>query len=64
MRNQQKVIQYCYDVLLPSGRIVAELDGAIKEASDRLSIMYDATIFPWVFPTKDEMAEHLINARF
>lgn len=73
MKNQQKVIQNCYDVLLPSGRFVAELGGAhniqsivdaIKEASDRLSILYDAALFPWVFPTKKEMTEHLINAGF
>ena len=37
---------------------------AIKEASNRLSIPYDATLFPWVFPTKEEMTEHLINAGF
>ncbi len=73
MKNQQKVVQNCYDVLLPSGRFVAELGGAnniqsivdaIKEASNRLSIPYDATLFPWVFPTKEEMKEHLINAGF
>lgn len=73
MKNQQKVVQNCYDVLLPSGRFVAELGGAnniqsivdaIKEASNRLSIQYDATLFPWVFPTKEEMAEHLINVGF
>ena len=73
MKDQQKVVQNCYDVLLPGGRFVAELGGAnniqsivdaIKEASDRLSIPYDATLFPWVFPTKEEMAEHLINAGF
>ena len=73
MKNQQKVVQNCYDVLLPSGRFMAELGGAnniqsivdaIKEASNRLSILYDATLFPWVFPTKEEMAEHLINAGF
>lgn len=73
MKNQQKVVQNCYDVLLPGGRFVAELGGAnniqsivdaIKEASDRLSILYDATLFPWVFPTKEEMAKHLINAGF
>ncbi|MBZ5753799.1 class I SAM-dependent methyltransferase [Metabacillus rhizolycopersici] len=73
MKNQQKVVQNCYDVLLPSGRFVAELGGAnniqsivdaIEEASDRLSILYDATLFPWVFPTKEEMKEHLINAGF
>ncbi|WP_318506134.1 methyltransferase domain-containing protein [Bacillus sp. T3] len=73
MKNQQKVAQNCYDVLLPGGRFVAELGGAnniqsivdaIKEASDRLSILYDATLFPWVFPTKEEMTEHLINVGF
>lgn len=73
MKNQQKVVQNCYDVLLPNGRFVAELGGAnniqsiidaIKEASDRLSIPYDATLFPWVFPTKEEMTEHLINVGF
>jgi ubiquinone/menaquinone biosynthesis C-methylase UbiE len=73
MKNQQKVVQNCYDVLLPNGRFVAELGGAnniqsiidaIKEASDRLSIQYDATLFPWVFPTKEEMTEHLINVGF
>lgn len=73
MKNQQKVIQNCYDVLLPGGRFVAELGGAnniqsivdaIKEASDRLSIPYDASLFPWVFPTKEKMADHLINVGF
>ncbi|MDY0393938.1 methyltransferase domain-containing protein [Virgibacillus halophilus] len=73
MKNQQKVVQNCYDVLLPNGRFVAELGGAnniqsiidpIKEASDRLSIPYDTTLFPWVFPTKEEMTEHLINVGF
>lgn len=73
MKNQQQVVQNCYDVLLPGGRFVAELGGAhniqsivsaIKEASNRLSIPYDATLFPWVFPTKEEMAEHLINVGF
>ena len=73
MKNQQKVVQNCYDVLLPNDRFVAELGGAnniqsiinaIKEASDRLSIPYDATLFPWVFPTKEEMTEHLINVGF
>ena len=73
MKNQQKVVQNCYNALLPSGRFVAELGGAnniqsivdaIKEAADCLSILYDVTLFPWVFPTKEEMAEHLINAGF
>lgn len=73
MKNQQKVVQNCYNVLLPSGRFVAELGGAnniqsivdaIKEASNRLSIPYNAAAFPWVFPTKEEMAKHLINASF
>ncbi|WP_262417845.1 class I SAM-dependent methyltransferase [Bacillus sp. YC2] len=73
MKNQQKVVQNCYDVLLPNGRFVAELGGAnniqsivnaIKEASDRLSIPYNATLFPWVFPTKEEMTDHLINVGF
>ncbi|WP_289142711.1 class I SAM-dependent methyltransferase [uncultured Brevibacillus sp.] len=73
MKNQQKVVQNCYNALLPSGRFVAELGGAnniqsivnaIKEASNRLSIPYDATLFPWVFPTTEEMAEHLINVGF
>jgi trans-aconitate methyltransferase len=73
MKNQQKVVQNCYDVLLPGGRFVAELGGvnniqsivdAIKEASTRLSIPYDATLFPWEFPTKEEMTEHLIHAGF
>jgi ubiquinone/menaquinone biosynthesis C-methylase UbiE len=73
MKNQQKVIQNCYDVLLPGGRFVAELGGAnnirsivnaIKEASNRLSILYDVTLFPWVFPTKGEVEAYLINAGF
>ncbi|MFJ8063623.1 class I SAM-dependent methyltransferase [Psychrobacillus sp. NPDC096426] len=73
MKNQQKVVQNCYNALLPSGRFVAELGGAnniqsivytIKETSDHLSIPYDATLFPWVFPTREEMAEHLIHAGF
>lgn len=73
IHNQQKVVQNCYDVLLPNGRFVAELGGvnniqsivnAVKEASNNLSIQYDTTEFPWVFPTKEEMSEHLINAGF
>lgn len=73
MKNQQKVVQNCYAALLPSGRFVAELGGAnniqsivdaIKEASDRLSIPYEAALFPWVFPTKEEMSKLLINAGF
>lgn len=73
MKDQQKVVQNCYDVLLPNGRFVAELGGArniqsivdaLREASDRLSIPYDDTLFPWVFPTKKEMSELLNNAGF
>lgn len=73
MKNQQKVVQNCFDALLPNGRFVAELGGvnniqsivdAIKEASNRLSIPYDVTLFPWVFPTKEEMEEYLINVGF
>lgn len=73
IKNQQKVVQNCYDVLLPGGRFVAELGGAnniqsivnaVKKASNNLSIQYDTTEFPWVFPTKEEMTEHLINAGF
>ncbi|AXI08569.1 methyltransferase type 11 [Oceanobacillus zhaokaii] len=73
MKNQQKVVENCYDALLPGGRFVAELGGenniqlivdAIKEASNRLSIEYDETLFPWVFPRKEEMVEYLTNAGF
>lgn len=73
MKDQQKVVQNCYDALLPGGRFLAELGGAnniqsimdaIKEATDRLSLLYDESLFPWVFPTEAEMAEHLINAGF
>lgn len=73
IQNQQKVVQNCYDALLPNGRFVAELGGAnniqsivnaVKEASNNLSIQYDTTLFPWVFPTKEEMAAHLNNAGF
>lgn len=73
MKNHQEVVQNCYDALLPAGRFVAELGGAnnvqsivnaIKEASERLSIFYDASLFPWTFPTKEEMKEHLTNAGF
>ncbi|RDW19756.1 class I SAM-dependent methyltransferase [Oceanobacillus chungangensis] len=73
MKNQQKVVQNCYDSLLPGGRFIAELGGAnniqsivdaIKEASERLSILYDFTLFPWVFPTKEKMIEHLTYAGF
>ncbi|WP_153730757.1 class I SAM-dependent methyltransferase [Sporosarcina obsidiansis] len=73
MKNQQKVVQNCFDALLPTGRFVAELGGAnniqsiveaMKTTSDRLSILYDETLFPWVFPTKDEMSKHLENAGF
>lgn len=73
MKNQQKVVQNCYDALLPNGRFVAELGGAkniqaivdaVEEASNRLSIRYDASLFPWVFPTKEEMEAHLNAADF
>lgn len=73
MKNQQQIVQNCYDSLLPSGRFVAELGGArniqsilnaIKVASNRLSLTYDMAQFPWVFPTKEEMTDHLMNAGF
>lgn len=73
MKNQQKVVQNCYDALLPNGRFVAELGGAhniqsivdaIREASERLSIPYDSTLFPWVFPTKEEMSALLKDVGF
>lgn len=73
MKNQEQVVKNCYDVLLPNGRFVAELGGenniqsivdAIKEASNRLSIIYEPNLFPWVFPTKEEMKKHLYKAGF
>lgn len=73
MKNQQAVIQNCYDALLPGGRFVAELGGAqniqsiinaIHEASLKLNIPYELELFPWVFPTKDEMTAILENAGF
>lgn len=73
MKNQQKVVQNCYDALLPNGRFVAELGGAnniqsitdaVKEASNCLSIPYDVSLFPWIFPSKEEMTDHLIHAGF
>ncbi|MEO4052318.1 methyltransferase domain-containing protein [Solibacillus sp. CAU 1738] len=73
MKNQQAVIQNCYDALLPGGRFVAELGGAkniqsiinaIQGAAERLAIPYKQELFPWVFPTKKEMTELLENAGF
>lgn len=73
MKNQQAVIQNCYDSLLPGGRFVAELGGAkniqsiveaLLEASKRLNIPYEENLFPWTFPTKEEMSTLLMNAGF
>lgn len=73
MQNQQKVIQNCYDALLPGGRFVGELGGAnniqsivnaIKLASKHLDIPYNHHKFPWIFPTKKVMIEHLKSAGF
>ncbi|WP_273716800.1 class I SAM-dependent methyltransferase [Alkalihalobacillus pseudalcaliphilus] len=73
MKDQQKVIQNCYNALLPHGRFIAELGGAhnietiihaIEEASNHLSIPYEPSLFPWVFPTKEEMEAHLLKAGF
>lgn len=73
MKDQLKVVQNCYDALQPGGRFIAELGGAkniqsivdaIKLASKRLDIPYDPSKFPWVFPTQNEMTDHLTYAGF
>lgn len=73
IKDQKNVVQNCYNTLLPGGRFVAELGGefniqsiieAIEEACNHLSITYDASKFPWVFPTKDEMTKYLTDAGF
>lgn len=73
MKGHRKVVQNCYDALLPGGRFVVELGGekniqsivdAIELASKRLDIPYDSNKFPWVFPTQKEMTDHLTHAGF
>lgn len=73
MKDQQKVVDGCYNALMPGGRFVVELGGAkniqsivdaIKLASKRLDISYDPSKFPWVFPTQEEMENHLTHAGF
>lgn len=73
MKHQQKVVQNCYNALLPGGRFVAELGGegniqsiveAIKLASKRLDIPYDHSKFPWTFPTQEEMTDYLTHTGF
>ncbi len=73
MKNQRQVVQNCYNALLPKGRFIAELGGAnnvesillaLEEASKTLSIPYEKSLLPWVFPTKEEMTAHLTEAGF
>lgn len=73
MKNQRQVVQNSYNALLPKGRFIAELGGAnnvesillaLEEASKTLSIPYERSLLPWVFPTKEEMTAHLTEVGF